>query len=157
LGGECLSGEDRDKKIVIKKRGVILADRHQNLLEGIRGLLETMFDYVVMVADENSLLEAIDRVRPDLVIIDLSLPTTGEPNAVLRLRKYDPWLRFIVLSVHDDQTVLARCLSSAASGFVLKRSIATDLVPAVTEVLQGGTYVSPSMRIHLTELDPKKN
>jgi DNA-binding NarL/FixJ family response regulator len=130
----------------MKKRSVILADRHQNLLEGIRGLLESMFDYVVMVGDEKSLLETIDRIRPDLVVIDLSFPITREPNVVLRLRKYDQWLRFIVLSVHDDQTVVAQCLSSGASGFVLKRSIATDLVPAVMEVLQGRTYVSPSLR-----------
>ena len=135
----------------MKKRSVILADRHQNLLEGIRGLLETMFDYVVMVADENSLLETIDRIRPDLVVIDLSLPVTREPNVVLRLRKYDQGLRFIVLSVHDDQTVVAQCLSSGASGYVIKRSIGTDLVPAVTEVLQGGTYVSPSVRSSLAK------
>jgi DNA-binding NarL/FixJ family response regulator len=133
------------ERIVMKKRSVILADRHQNLLEGVRGLLETMFEYVVMVADEKSLLETIERIRPDLVVIDLSLPVTGESNAVLLLRKYDQGLRFIVLSVHDDQTVLAQCLSSGASGFVLKRSIATDLVPAVMEVLQGRTYVSPSL------------
>jgi DNA-binding NarL/FixJ family response regulator len=129
----------------MKKRSVILADRHQNLLEGVRGLLETMFDYVVMVADENSLLETIERIRPDLVVIDLSLPVTGESNVALLLRKYDQGLRFIVLSVHDDQTVVAQCLSSGASGFVLKRSIVTDLVPAVMEVLQGRIYVSPSL------------
>ncbi|HUL31061.1 MAG TPA: response regulator transcription factor [Thermodesulfobacteriota bacterium] len=128
-----------------KRRSVILADRHQNLLEGIRGLLETMFDYVVMVADEKSLLETIDRMRPDLVVIDLSFPITRESNVVLWLRKYDQGLRFIVLSVHDDQTVVARCMASGASGFVLKRSIATDLIPATMEVLQGHAYVSPSL------------
>jgi DNA-binding NarL/FixJ family response regulator len=130
----------------MKKRSVILADRHQNLLEGIRGLLETLFDYVVMVADENSLLETIDRIRPDLVIIDLSLPVTGEPNVVLLLRKYDPGLKFIVLSVYDDPSVSEQCLSLGASGFVLKRSIATDLIPSITEVLRGGTHMPPSMR-----------
>ena len=105
-----------------------------------------MFDYVVMVADEKSLLETIDRLRPDLVVIDLSFPITREPNVVLWLRKYDQGLRFIVLSVHDDQAVVAQCMVSGASGFVLKRSIVTDLIPATTEVLQGHTYVSPSLR-----------
>jgi DNA-binding NarL/FixJ family response regulator len=93
---------------------VILADRHQNLLEGVRGLLETMFDYVVMVADEKSLLEAIDRIRPDLVVIDLSFPITREPNVVVWLRKYDQGLRFIVLSVDDDQTVVLQYMASGA-------------------------------------------
>ncbi len=128
------------------KLSVILADRHQNVLEGIRGLLETMFDHVVMVADEKSLLETIDRLRPDLVVIDLSFPISREPNVVVWLRKCDHRLRFIVLSAHDDQTVVAQCMASGASGFVLKRSIATDLIPATTEVLQGRTYVSPSLR-----------
>jgi DNA-binding NarL/FixJ family response regulator len=135
----------------MKKRSVILADRHQNLLEGIRGLLETMFDHVVMVADEKSLLETIDRIRPDLVVIDLSFPITQEANVVLRLRKYDQGLKFIVLSVHDEQTVVAQCLSSGASGFVLKRSIATDLIPATAEVLQGHAYMSPSLRSSIGE------
>jgi len=131
---------------MMKKRSVILADRHQNLLEGVRGLLETIFDYVVMVADERSLLEAIDRIRPDLVVIDLSFPITREPNVALWLRHYDPGLRFIVLSVDDDWTVADTCMASGASGLVLKRSIATDLIPATAEVLQGHTYVSPSVR-----------
>lgn len=128
-----------------KKLGVILADRHQNVLEGIRGLLETVFDHVVMVADEKSLSETIEKLRPDLVVIDLSFPITREPNVVLWLRNCDQGLRSIVLSIHDDQTVAAQCLASGASGFVLKRAIATDLIPATMEVLQGQTYVSPSV------------
>jgi len=131
---------------VHKKRSVILADRHPNLLEGIRGLLETLFDYVVMVADEESLREAIERLRPDLVVIDLSFPITRERNVALWLKKYDPGLRFIVLSVDDDRTVVDQCMASGASGLVLKRSIVTDLIPAVTEVLQGNTYASLSTR-----------
>ena len=129
-----------------KKRSVILADRHQNLLEGVRGLLETMFDYVVMVADERSLLETIDKIRPDLVVVDLSFPVTREPNVVLLLRKYDQGLKFIVSSVDDDPTVVARCIALGASGFVLKRSIGTDLASASMEVMQGHTYMSPSLR-----------
>lgn len=128
-----------------KKRSVILADTHQNLLEGVRGLLGTIFDYVMMVADENSLQEAIDRIRPDLVVIDLSFPITREPNVVRWLRQYDQGLRFIVLSVGGGRTVVERCMASGASGFVLKRSIVTDLVPAALEVMQGRTYVSPSL------------
>ncbi len=129
-----------------EKLSVILADRHQNVLEGIRGLLETMFDHVVMVADENSLLETTERLRPDLVVVDLSFPITRESDLVLWLRKCEPGLRFIVLSVHDDQTVAAQCLARGASGFVLKRSAVNDLMPAVDAVLRGDTYVSPSLQ-----------
>jgi DNA-binding NarL/FixJ family response regulator len=104
-----------------------------------------MFDHVVMVADEASLLETMDKIRPDLVVVDLSFPITQESNVVRRLKTYAPAVRVLVLSVHDDRTVVARCLSAGAAGVVLKRSLATDLVPAVTGVLQGQTYVSPSL------------
>ncbi|HTZ40621.1 MAG TPA: response regulator transcription factor [Syntrophales bacterium] len=129
-----------------KKRSVILADRHPSLLEGIRSLLETLFDYVVMVADEDSLQEAMDRLRPDLVVIDLSFPITRERNVALWLRKYDQGLRFIVLSADDDPTAVDQCMASGASGLVLKRSIVTDLIPAASEVLQGRTFVPCSTR-----------
>jgi DNA-binding NarL/FixJ family response regulator len=61
-----------------------------------------------------------------------------------------PALRLIVLSVHDEPTVVAQLLSAGVIGFVLKRAAATDLVPAVTEVLRGGTYVSPALQGQLS-------
>ncbi|MFQ5656398.1 MAG: response regulator transcription factor [Candidatus Methylomirabilales bacterium] len=127
------------------KRGrVLLADSHQNMLESIRGLLETMFEAVVMVADETSLLEAADMLKPDLAVVDLSLPASGEVNVARRLKSRHPELKVLILSVHDEATVVKEILAAGAGGFVLKRSAATDLVPAVQEVLQGGTYISPA-------------
>jgi DNA-binding NarL/FixJ family response regulator len=63
---------------------VLLADRHQNVLESIRSLLEKIFDVVVMVADEKSLLDALEKVKPDLVVVDLSLPISEEVRADCR-------------------------------------------------------------------------
>lgn len=128
----------------MKQGRVLLADSHQNMLEGIRGLLETMFEAVVMVADERSLLEATDMLKPDLAVVDLSLPPSGEVNVARRLKNRHPELKVIFLSVHDEATVLKEILAAGAGGFVLKRSAATDLVPAVQQVLQGGTYISPA-------------
>jgi two-component system response regulator DegU len=124
---------------------VLLADRHQNMLEGIRNLLETVFDIVVMVADEKSLLDCLEKTRPDLVVVDLSLPVTEEINISRRIRKRNPDMKVIVLSVHDEQTAVHDCLSAGAAGFVLKRTAINDLIPAVWEVLKGRTYVSPSV------------
>ena len=126
---------------------VLLADRHQNMLEGIRSLLETVFDVVVMVADENSLLDSLEKVNPDLVVVDLSLPITAEVNVARRIIKYSPDIKVIILSVHDEQTAVDDCLSAGAAGFVLKRTAANDLIPAVWEVLKGRTYVSPSVEM----------
>jgi len=128
----------------MKHGRVILADSHQNMLEGIRGLLETLFETVVMVADGNSLLEAGERLKPDLAVVDLSLPVSGGINILHQLRNRLPDLKFIILSVHDEPTVVKEVMATGASGFVLKRSAVTDLIPAVEKVLQGRTYVSPS-------------
>jgi DNA-binding NarL/FixJ family response regulator len=67
-------------------------------------------------------------------------------NLVSRLKRHDPELRLIVLSVHDDPIVVAEVRSAGAVGFVLKRSVGSDLLPAVREVLAGGMYVSPAVR-----------
>jgi DNA-binding NarL/FixJ family response regulator len=121
---------------------VILADRHQDMLEGIRGLLETIFETVVMVAEKDSLFEAAERLEPDLSIVDLSLPISGDINIIRQLKERFPDLKLIMLSVHDEQSVIEQVLSSGAAGFVLKRTAGTDLIPAVEKVLGGHTYVS---------------
>lgn len=129
----------------MKYGSVILADRHQNMLEGIRGLLETMFETVVMVADKASLFETAEKIKPDLVVADLSLPVSGEINIARQLKDKYPELKTIILSVHDEQTIVSEVMGSGVSGFVLKRTAATDLIPAVDEVLGGKTFVSPSL------------
>lgn len=98
-----------------------------------------------MVADERSLMEAVATFKPDLVVVDLSLPREGEANTARRLMDSHPDLRLIVLSVYDEPTVVGQMLSAGVAGFVLKRSAATDLIPAVQEVLRGGTYVCPAL------------
>lgn len=128
----------------MKQGRVLLADRHQGMLEGIRGLLETMFETVVMVADEPSLLETVEKLKPDLVIVDLSIPVSEEINVARRLKTRHSDLKVIVLSVHDEPTVVKEVLAAGALGFVLKCSAATDLIPAVQEVRQGRTYISPA-------------
>src|SRR5262249_24845580 len=84
--------------------------------------------------------------EPELVVVDLSLPGEGEANIARRLLQRHPGLRLIVLSVHDEATVVSQVREAGAAGFVLKRAAATDLGPAVQEVLRGGGYVSPAVR-----------
>jgi DNA-binding NarL/FixJ family response regulator len=122
---------------------VLLADAHPNMLEAVRGLLAGRFATTVMVADESSLLEAIVRMQPDLVVVDLSLPVSGSVNIVRTLFSRYPELKVIVLSVHDEQTAVSQALGAGAAGFVLKRAAAVDLPAAVDAVLRGETYVSP--------------
>jgi DNA-binding NarL/FixJ family response regulator len=127
---------------MMKKTSVLLVDRHPALVESIRDLLKTMFDTVVMVSDEDSLLEALDKLDPDLVVADLSVPVGQEPNIVTLLNKYDSELKFIVLSTYEEREMRENCMSSGASGYVLKRLAARNLVKAVEQVQKGDTYVS---------------
>ena len=129
----------------MKKGCVLLADHHQNLLEGLRRLLETMFDVLVMVADETSLMMAIDKLTPDVVIVDLSLRVTADTNIVHRIRNHNTDLKFIVLSLHDDPIVAKKVMSAGAAGFVLKRAAVHDLIPAVFEVTEGRSFISPAV------------
>jgi DNA-binding NarL/FixJ family response regulator len=124
---------------------VVLADSHQDMLEGVRGLLQTSFESVVMVADEKSLFDTIEKIKPDIAVVDLSLPVSGEVNVAHKIKSLYPDLKIIILSVHDETTALKEMMSAGATGFVLKRSVATDLMHAVDEVLNGHTYISPSI------------
>jgi DNA-binding NarL/FixJ family response regulator len=134
-----------EERPVMSHRCVLLADAHSNMLEAVRGLLERKFAATVMVADETSLLEAVSRLEPDLVVVDLSLPTAGGVNAVRSLLGQYPNVRMIVLSVYDEPVVLNQALAAGAAGFVLKRTVAADLIAAVDAVMRGETYVSPAL------------
>jgi DNA-binding NarL/FixJ family response regulator len=116
---------------------VLLADRHHGLTEGLRSLLETAFGSVVMVADLASLLEGAGRLQPELAIVDLSLAQDGSLGWLGAVRQRCPGLRVIVLSVHDEQSVRQAVMEAGADAFVLKRAIATDLLPAVDHLREG--------------------
>jgi two-component system invasion response regulator UvrY len=119
---------------------VLLADRHHGLTEGIRGLLESEFPAVVMVADERSLLATATTMRPALVVADLAL-TQGESFGWLRrLLERCPGSRVIVLSPHEESVVVKQAFEAGAMGFVRKREIASNLLAAVTAVLAGDRY-----------------
>jgi two-component system secretion response regulator SsrB len=127
---------------------VLLADRHHGLTEGVRGLLETVFEAVVMVADENSLFESAGRLQPTLAVVDLSLAHGDSLRWLQRLRARCPGLKILVLSVHDEPSVRRAVLEAGAEGFVLKRAIATELLPAVDAALAGEHSVQPDMTDH---------
>jgi DNA-binding NarL/FixJ family response regulator len=116
---------------------VLLADRHHVLVAGVRGLLETAFGTVVMVADEASLLEGASRLQPDVAVVDLSLAQHSGLGWLRALRERCPEIKVIVLSVHDERSVRDAAMEAGAHAFVLKRAIVTDLLPAVT-LVRGG-------------------
>jgi two-component system secretion response regulator SsrB len=124
---------------------VLLADRHHGLTEGVRGLLESAFDAVVMVADEASLLQSAERLQPTVAVVDLSLARGEGLQWLPRLRSRCPGLKLIVLSVHDQPSVCRAAVEAGADAFVLKRAIVTDLLSAIDAVQAGRSYVSPGV------------
>lgn len=123
---------------------ILLAETHPTFLGVVRLLLKDTMAAMFMVADEASLTEAIAGAQFDLVIADLSFPVSSGKNVIRLLQSLNPEIRAIILSVHDEQTVLDECLAAGAKGFVLKRTASTDLLAAVEAVSKGGTYISSS-------------
>jgi DNA-binding NarL/FixJ family response regulator len=125
---------------------VLLADRHHRLSEGVRGLLETTFDGVFMVADQSSLMEGAQRLLPAFVVVDVSLAQGDIADLVHSIRERAPAAKLLLLSVHDEPAVAAAAFAAGADGLVLKRAIATDLLPAVDALRAGRRYISPLTR-----------
>ena len=124
---------------------VLLADRHHGLRDSVRGLLETEFDNVFMVATEAALLEGTGRLNPTVVLVDMSL-SAGDLNSLLgRIGARSPGAKVLLLSVHDERTVAEGALAAGADAVVLKRCLATDLMPAIDAVLAGQRYLSPGV------------
>ncbi len=115
-------------------------------MAGVHLLLKDRFEASVMVVDDRSLRDTVKNSQFDLVIADLSIPTSSGENVAKLLKKLSPELRVIILSVHDEPVVVQECLAAGAQGFVLKRAAINDLIPAVEAVLRGDTYVSPSVQ-----------
>ena len=128
---------------------IILAETHPTFVGVVRLILQETMGAMFMVADERSLIEALADTHVDLVIADLSFPVSSGESVVRLIHKLKPKLKSIILSVHDEQTVVNECLAAGAKGFVLKRTASTDLLPAVEAVLKGGTYVSPFCRTQM--------
>jgi DNA-binding NarL/FixJ family response regulator len=121
----------------------------------VRLLLKETKGALLMVADEPSLTEAVSGSQFDLVIADLSFPVSSGENVARLLQRLNPELNTIILSVHDEQTVVNECFAAGAKGFVLKRTASADLLAAIEAVLKGGTYISPA--IALKQKNPNPN
>jgi DNA-binding NarL/FixJ family response regulator len=124
---------------------LLLADRHQGLRDGVRGLLETEFETVFMVADEISLLEGAGQLGPAIVILDLSLASGDLRGLLARVTERSPGSKVLMLTVHDEVTVAAAALDAGAEAVVLKSRLSTDLLPAVDALRAGTRYLSPGL------------
>jgi DNA-binding NarL/FixJ family response regulator len=121
---------------------ILIADDHRLVVEGVRKLLEGDFEVVGTVDDGRTLLAAAQRLRPDVILVDVSMPLLNGIDACARLRDLVPASRVVVLTMHADPTYAAEAFRAGAAGYVLKGSAAPDLVRAIQTVLRGRRYVA---------------
>jgi DNA-binding NarL/FixJ family response regulator len=126
----------------MSKPRVLLADDHALVLEGFKKLLEEHCQVVGSVEDGRSLLDAAKRVRPDMVVMDISMPKLNGLDAARRLRKIVPQARLIFVTVHADQDYVNQAFKAGASAYLLKRSAGSELLQAIDAVMKGNYYVT---------------
>ena len=126
-----------------EKIRVLLADDHKIVLEGLKSLLESEFELVGSVENGRDLLTEVHRLRPDVIVVDISMPLLNGIEAVREIRKTDPDIKVIFLTMHPDVTYAARAFEAGASGYVLKHSASAELVNAIQEAVKGRTYITP--------------
>jgi DNA-binding NarL/FixJ family response regulator len=122
---------------------VLLADAHTPLLEVFAKLLADECDVVGVVSSGLALLEAAERLRPDVAVVDIEMPLSSGLVAVRRLKQLHPDLRIVVLTMNEDPNVAAEAFRAGASGYLLKRSAASELQIAVRETMHHRSYVTP--------------
>lgn len=137
---------------------ILLADDHAVLRSGLRLLLTNTNEYEVVgeASSGTETLSLAEKLQPDLILLDLSMPALGGLDALPALRKLVPSTRILILTMHDDPQYLRQALKHGASGYVLKKAADVELLSAMRSVLRGEVYVPPSMtRILLEDMLPE--
>ncbi len=127
----------------MKKPRVLLADDHQIVLEGLKSLLGGEFELVGSVEDGRALVHQATTLRPDVVVVDISMPHLNGIEAARQIKKTDKNIKIVFLTMHPDATYAANAFEAGASGFVLKHSASSELITAIHEAIKGRTYVTP--------------
>jgi DNA-binding NarL/FixJ family response regulator len=121
---------------------VLLADDLTPLLHATAKLLEGSFEVVGMVSDGQAALDATLALQPDLVILDISMPTMSGIEVARELKRRSNSAKIVFLTVHEDSDILATCFAAGGLGYVVKVLMETDLIPAMNEALAGREFIS---------------
>ena len=127
----------------MKRPRVLLADDHKIVTEGLKGLLEPEFELVGTVEDGRALLAAAEKLRPDVIVADISMPLLNGIDSVRQIKKVHDEIKVVFLTMHPDVTYAVSAFEAGASGYVLKHSAPTELVAAIRSALRGKIFVTP--------------
>jgi len=133
--GRSLEVEEGNRRL-----RVVVADDREEILATVSNILHREFEIVATVGDGASLIEAVEGLDPDLVVVDVSMPVLNGFEAASRLQESHYRAKVLFLTVHNDPDYVEAAFSAGASGYVLKPRLGIDLLPAIREVLRGGTF-----------------
>ena len=123
-----------------KRVRVVIADDDPIILEQIGLFLESHFDVVARVCNGRDLVEAVKRLSPSVVVADITMPEMSGIEAARLITKLNPDVKIVILSVYNDYAIIDAAFAAGASGYVVKLTASTELIPAITEVLAGRRY-----------------
>ena len=129
----------------MKRARVLLADDHRLVAEGLKSLLEEESELLGVVEDGRELVEAAKRLRPDVIIADISMPHLNGIDALALLKRDNPDVRVVFLTMHKEAGYARRALEAGASGYVLKHSAQAELFLAVRAALEGQVFITPAL------------
>jgi DNA-binding NarL/FixJ family response regulator len=132
---------DRRRQTLIRPR-IFLADDHSQLLEAEIALLSPSFDILGTASDGLSLVRETLRLKPDVIVVDITMPVMDGINAVREIQRSGSSARIVFLTIHSEEEFVRACLAEGALGYVWKSSMKTHLIPAIHAVLEGKPYIS---------------
>lgn len=125
------------------KPRILMADDHSIVLAGLRKLVESEGEVVGTVEDGRSLVAEAEKLRPDIILLDISMPLLNGLDAARQLTKLVPESKLIFLTMHATPTYATEAFKAGASGYLIKRSAATELKQAIQAVMRGQHYMTP--------------
>lgn len=129
----------------LSKIRVLLADDYSPLLERVFRLLEPGFEIVGEAQDGQALVEAALKLKPDVIVADISMPILNGIEAAKRLREAGSTSKIVFLTVISDRDFIPTCLAAGAIGYVVKGRLGSDLEPAIREAVAGRIFISPTL------------
>jgi len=127
----------------MRRPRVLLADDHSLVLGAFENLLSGECDIVGQVADGRALIDAAEKLKPDVIVLDIGMPLLNGLEAGRQIKRRLRDVKLVFLTMHEDADLAADAFRSGASAYLLKRSAASELVTAIREVMQGRSYVTP--------------
>jgi DNA-binding NarL/FixJ family response regulator len=133
------------KEDAVKPLRVLLADDQEEVLQTIAEIVSEKFQVVGMAENGRRALELTYLLSPDIVLLDFSMPVMNGLDAASHLKKAGSSAKIVFLTVHDDPSFVEAALSAGGTGYVLKMCLATDLIPSILKVMEGGIFISESI------------